>query len=137
MLAGHSGNRVLRFSGERAIGTRQHVGYDRLVNDTECALLRELYKQLRLFINFFQPSQKLLLKERNGAKVKKQYDTAKTPYQRLIAEATLSEEDAKAIKDQYESINIAKLKPLIAKAKIRLWKEAKVRYSIEATKEIK
>lgn len=40
---------------------------------------------MRLYINFFQPSLKLLSKERSGARVTKKYSPAKTPYQRLIS----------------------------------------------------
>jgi hypothetical protein len=41
------------------------------------------YDVLRLYINFFPPTMKLVFKTRHGARVHKVYDTAKTPYQRL------------------------------------------------------
>lgn len=40
--------------------------------------------RLRRHINFFQPVMKLVAKTRHGAKVHKVYDTARTPYQRLL-----------------------------------------------------
>lgn len=41
-------------------------------------------RNLRLHGNYFQPVMKLVSKERNGSQVKKKYDTARTPYQRLL-----------------------------------------------------
>lgn len=38
---------------------------------------------LRLYANFFQPLRKLTSKERIGAKVRKHFDEARTPYERL------------------------------------------------------
>ncbi len=43
--------------------------------------LEKLYLLVRLYINFFQPTMKLLCKTRNGARVHKVYDKAQTPYQ--------------------------------------------------------
>jgi hypothetical protein len=43
-------------------------------------------------VNFFQPSFKLLEKRRDGALVKKRYDTPATPCQRLLADARTPQE---------------------------------------------
>jgi hypothetical protein len=63
---------------------RQVVGYDRLVGEHAYRQLTELYRALRLYVNCFQPSMKLLAKEREGKKVRYVYDSAKTPLQRLL-----------------------------------------------------
>lgn len=42
---------------------------------------------MRLFVNFFQPSFKLLEKQRNGAMVKKLYSSPATPHQRILSDA--------------------------------------------------
>ncbi len=63
---------------------RQVVGYDRLVGEHDYRQLTELYRALRLYINCFQPSMKLLSKQREGKKVRCAYDQAKTPLQRLV-----------------------------------------------------
>jgi hypothetical protein len=112
---------------------REHVGYDRLETEQEWCLLRALYTSLRLYVNFFQPCLKLVYKERSGAKVKKRYDKAQTPYQRLVAGGLLTNDQALALKEQYESINPAQLWRLLGKAKERLWQTAKVRNECEAT----
>jgi hypothetical protein len=63
---------------------RHTVGYDRWETEQELAILESIYDDLRLYINFFQPSFKLIAKERIGNKTVKRYDTAKTPYQRVL-----------------------------------------------------
>jgi hypothetical protein len=50
----------------------------------ELKILNELYGYLRLYTNFFQPVMKLVEKTRVGSKVKKRYDQARTPYQRVL-----------------------------------------------------
>ncbi len=48
---------------------------------------------MRLYVNFFQPSMELRLKERAGGKLRRRYDPAKTPFQRLLAARILSTPD--------------------------------------------
>ncbi len=68
---------------------RQVVGYDRLVGEHAYRQLTELYRALRLYVNCFQPSMKLLSKQREGKKVRCVYDPAKTPLQRLLESGVL------------------------------------------------
>ena len=69
---------------------RQVVGYDRLVGEHAYRQLTQLYRALRLYVNCFQPSMKLLSKQRDGKRVRYVYDPAKSPLQRLILSGTLS-----------------------------------------------
>jgi transposase InsO family protein len=73
---------------------RRFVGYDRYSSDAALALLGELYQWLRLYLNFFQPIRKLVHKERVGSKLRKVYDDAATPYQRVLASGVLTEDEA-------------------------------------------
>ncbi len=70
----------------------QAVGYDRLVGEHASRQLTELYRALRLYVNCFQPSMKLLSKQRDGKKVRYVYDPAKTPLQRLLQSGVLPAE---------------------------------------------
>jgi hypothetical protein len=65
------------------------VGYDRFVGEQAYRQLIELYRALRLYVNCFQPSMKLLSKQREGKKVRCVYDPAKTPLQRLLLSGIL------------------------------------------------
>src|SRR3989441_3920631 len=69
---------------------RQVVGYDRLVGEQAYRQLTELYRALHLYVNCFQPSMKLLAKERDGKKIRYVYDPAKTPLQRLLLSGALT-----------------------------------------------
>lgn len=79
---------------------RNAVGYLRYEGEVACLLLNELYDALRILVNFFYPSQKLLKKQRIGSKVKKRYDTPKTPYQRLIDSGVLDEQAKERLRSQ-------------------------------------
>lgn len=52
---------------------RRIVGYRRLEGLKAAAALAQLYSAVRLFVNFFQPSFKLAVKARDGARVRKRY----------------------------------------------------------------
>lgn len=71
---------------------RRIVGYRRFEGLEAAATLAGLYRSLRLFVNFFQPSFKLAEKSRNGAVVKKRYHSPATPYQRLLDDGRVSDD---------------------------------------------
>ena len=68
---------------------RELVGYLRYDTPTELALLNEIWELDRVFTNYLLPQQKLVFKQRNGAKVTKRYDTAATPHQRATADKNM------------------------------------------------
>jgi transposase InsO family protein len=63
---------------------RELVGYLRYDTASELAKLNEIWELDRVFTNYFLPQQKLVFKQRDGAKVTKKYDTATTPHHRAI-----------------------------------------------------
>jgi hypothetical protein len=87
---------------------RRTVGYWRYDSPAEVALLNQICAALSPLINLFTPQQKLLTKTRVGAKVTKTYDTAQTPYQRLLTHTeALDEIDARRLAGQLEATNPA------------------------------
>jgi hypothetical protein len=88
---------------------RRHVGYGRYDTEAEVALLNQLYEQLRLYVNFFLPSQKLLEKIRRGSRVQKRYDGARTPYQRVLESQQITDGCKKKLRAQYAELNPAEL----------------------------
>lgn len=62
---------------------RQIIGYERIDNQCGLTWLNDIYQQLDTYANLFLPSLKLIEKTRSGSKVKKRYDTARTPFERL------------------------------------------------------
>ena len=71
---------------------RQVVGYDRQSSKVALEKLGRVCSSLRLYVNFFRPVMKLKHKSREGAKVRKVYDEARTPYQRLLHSGALPAE---------------------------------------------
>jgi hypothetical protein len=70
---------------------RGAVGFARLVGVQVYHQLREVYRALRLVVNCFQPSIKLQAKISKGEQVRRVYDVAQTPLQRLQASGVLPE----------------------------------------------
>jgi len=64
---------------------RELVGYYRYDTPAELAKLNQIWELDALFTNYFLPQQKLIFKQRRGAKVIKRYDVATTPHQRANA----------------------------------------------------
>ena len=65
---------------------RKVIGWDRYDSPAAVGLLNDLYRhELRLMMNLFQPSVKLLRKERVGSRLKRIYDHPQTPLDRLRA----------------------------------------------------
>jgi len=89
---------------------RNAVGYHRYDTPPELELLNQIYVQLRLQTNFFSPQQRLLEKHRHGAKVTKKYATAKTPYQRVLADRRVPETVKIDLAGQYEQLNPAAIR---------------------------
>jgi len=88
---------------------RKVVGYCRHDTDQERIILNKIYKILRPYTNYFQPSMKLIEKTRDGAKVTKTYDEAKTSYRRVLAVGSISQSSEDRLKEEYDSLNPAKL----------------------------
>ena len=101
---------------------RHTVGYDRWETEQECALLESIYDDLELYINYFQPSLKLVAKERVGNQTIKRYDTAKTPYQRILERQDISLETKARLVNLYIQLNPAELRRRIDQKIAKLWK---------------
>jgi hypothetical protein len=103
---------------------RQFIGYDRIENKRATELLDELYKNLWCpFLNFFMPTFKLISKERVGSKIKKKHETPKTPYERILESAAVSEEQKTKLTQVYQSLDPFELKIQIEE-KLKLFFEA-------------
>jgi hypothetical protein len=88
---------------------RKLVGYGRLEGLTATAALRRLYEASRLYINFFQPSFKLKEKFREGAKVKKRYQSPETPCRRLMLRDDVAETTKQLLEVQFQSLDPVRL----------------------------
>ncbi len=71
---------------------RQFVGYDRYESAAALVQMRRVYELLRLYVNLYQPVMKLVGKEREGSRVRKRYDQARTPYRRALEAGVIPDE---------------------------------------------
>lgn len=99
---------------------RKFIGYSRYDTKEELVVIREILVLVETYVNFFQPSQKLIRKKRTGAKIYKKYDKAKTPYQRLLKSGTLDKKQKSKLHKIYESNNPMKLIKKIRKLQTKL-----------------
>ena len=101
---------------------RQVVGYARYDSPEALILLNIIYEDLRLFVNFFQPVMKLESKTRVGSKVRKKYDEAQTPCQRVLASSDIDQAVKHQLQEVYLALNPAELRRRIEASLTKLWR---------------
>ena len=101
---------------------RRNVGYLRHDTEEELAVLNELYIYLDDYVNFFQPVLKLVSKIRDGSRVTKKYDKAKTPFRRVLESKDIDDKIKARLRRRYGRLNPAELKRKITKFQDRLLK---------------
>ena len=104
---------------------RAYLGYQRLETRGQCAALNALYDQLWTYYNLFQPVLHLVGKEVVEGKLRRTWDQAQTPYQRLLASGTLSREQEARLAALYAGTNPRQLREAIYQAVERLWQHPK------------
>ncbi len=105
---------------------RHFIGYDRYEGKRAYRQLTEVYRALRLYVNFFQPSMKLKQKTREGSHVQRRYDAAQTPFQRLLASEVLSTEQQARLSALFESLDPVRLLRQLDRLQDALWQLAVV-----------
>jgi len=89
---------------------RAYLGYQRLETAAQAQALDDLYDQMWVYYNLFQPVLHLEAKEVTEGKLKRRWDTAATPYQRLLATKVLSEEEGERLANLHELTNPRRLR---------------------------
>ena len=100
---------------------RHLIGYGRYTTRSAYEQLGKIYALIRQHANFFQPMAKLVGRTRHGAKVRKYYDRARTPYQRLLALAVLDDQRCQELEKLYQSLNPLQLHRQIDQELEKLW----------------
>jgi hypothetical protein len=103
---------------------RRLVGYDRYEGVESWKALSALYTVARLYINFFQPSVKLISKSREGGHVTKKYEEAKTPYKRVLELASISKKKKAELKKLFVSLDPVLLLSELERLQVELWNTA-------------
>jgi len=103
---------------------RQLVGYDRFEGQRAYRQLAELYRAVRLYVNFFQPSMKLVTKTRTGSRVRRTYGPAQTPFQRVLASGVLDVSNQRRLKAVYRALDPVRLLHQLETLQEALWRHA-------------
>ena len=90
-------------------GVRQEVGYYRYDTPQQLDLLNRLYAVRHFYSNFFLPTMRLQDKIREGSKVRKKYDTPKTPYARVLTSPHVAEEYQLQMQETYTLLDLTDL----------------------------
>ena len=101
---------------------RHLIGYGRYNTRAAYEQMNKVYALVRLHANFFQPMAKLVSRTRQGAKVHKQFDCARTPYQRLLALGVLDDERRQELETLYRGLNPLQLHRQIDQELEELWR---------------
>lgn len=102
---------------------RKTIGYKRYESETALTLMESIYADLRLYVNFFQPVMKLVSKKRNGSKVQKRYDQARTPHQRVVDSPDVTSKDKLRLQVTYLALNPVQLRDRIDANLEQLWRQ--------------
>lgn len=90
---------------------RQLFGYERFEDRSLVGAMNEIYREYwNPLTNYFIPCTRLLEKTRIGGRVVKKYDRPRTPYQRLMESADVSEEAKTRLRACYERLDPFELK---------------------------
>ncbi len=139
---------LIRFFGERIVGlklsrsrpyhkndnrfveqknftlVRAYLGHRRLDSPSQLVALNRLYDRMWLYYNLFQPVLRLTNKEVAGRdRIKRTWDQARTPYQRVLEARVLSEEQRAMLLALHASTNPLRLRREIHQTIERLWDE--------------
>ena len=93
---------------------RKYVGYERYDCVEAVVVMNELYESLRLYLNFFQPTFKLVGKlkrvksadsKQTAKPYRRLYDQIRTPYQRVLVREDIDQAIKNKLQIQYERLN--------------------------------
>jgi len=103
---------------------RQYFGTLRLDTPEQLEAVNALYERMWLYYNLFQPVMHLSEKTVEGDKVRRKWDDAQTPYQRVLATGVLSQEQQARLQTLYEHTNPRQLREEIYAGLAALWEGA-------------
>lgn len=100
---------------------RAYLGYGRLDTAAQAAALDQLYEQLWVYYNLFQPVLHLQEKVITADRLRRKWDTPATPYQRLVATSVLDPDWRATLDRRYAQTNPRQLRRTIYDDLARLW----------------
>ena len=112
---------------------RKLLGWERYDSRSAVEAMNDLYRQeLRLCLNLYLPSVKLVKKVRVGSKVRRVYDAPQTPLERVMASASAHPDQIAALKKLRASLDPFQLGKVIERKIEGIYAMANQRHSPEA-----
>lgn len=106
---------------------RKHLGYHRLDDVSFVSLISEILRIACLLHNHFMPVRRMVSKERIGAKWKRTFEKeALTPYERVLREKTIPEQDKTMLRIAHDALNPLHLRRKLDTLKAELMKKLAV-----------
>jgi hypothetical protein len=101
---------------------RQYLGFVRLDTPEQLTLANQLYAALWRYDNLFQPVSRLVEKTIVNGRVRRRWDTAQTPYQRILESGVLDEASADYLAELYATTNPRHLRRTIYQLRDQLFR---------------
>ena len=112
---------------------RKLLGWERYDSRTAVEAMNDLYRhELRLWLNLYLPSVKLVKKVRVGSKVRRVYDAPQTPLERVMASASAHPDQIAALKKLRASLDPFQLGKVIERKIEGIYEMANPRNSPQA-----
>jgi len=119
----HRGRPLGRIEQKNETLVRAYLGHQRLDTPAQCDALDALYAEMGVDDNLFQPVLHLIGKAVIAGKLKRTWDEAQTPYQRLAATDALTPTVAQGLAALHTATNPRQLRQQMDDALARLWEQ--------------
>ncbi len=116
-------NRIVEQKNDTLV--RQYFGDLRFDRPEQIEVMNALYEQMWIYYNLFQPVMHLIAKTAVGDKVRRKWDQAQTPFERLKATDKLSAEQELRLQTLYEQTNPQQLREEIYQGLAQLWTQSR------------
>ena len=115
-------NRIVEQKNDTLV--RQYFGDLRFDRPEQIEAMNALYEQMWIYYNLFQPVMHLSEKTVMGDKVRRKWDQARTPFERLKATGKLSAQQEQRLQTLYEQTNPRHLREEIYQRLAQLWSQS-------------
>src|SRR5258707_3135114 len=116
-------NRIVEQKNDTLV--RQYFGDLRLDRPEQITAMNALYEQMWIYYNLFQPVMHLIEKTAVGDKVRRKWDQARTPFERLKATGKLSAQQEQRLQRLYDQTNPRHLREEIYQHLAQLWSQSR------------
>ena len=112
-------NRIVEQKNDTLV--RAYLGYERLDTEAQCESLNALYDQMWVYYNLFQPVLHLASKTVVDGRLKRRWDKARTPYDRVMGTGVLGQHQQAQLAVMYTQTNPRRLRREIYQELQQMW----------------